>query len=113
MVDLDPDLVARLTAYVKPSAHTTSTEDEQFISSCLGEAIELVDHRCGTANGNVPEAALRRAYIEVGSELYNRRAAPNGISQFAAADGSAIRIARDPMVAAEPILRPFLPMGMA
>lgn len=110
---MDPILVQRLTAYVKPSAHTTSEADSAFIEGCLEEAIALVDHRCGAAKEIVPLAALQRAYIEVGSELYNRKQAPNGISQFAAADGSAIRIARDPMVAAEPILRSFLPVGIA
>lgn len=106
-------LVGRLTAYVKAEAHTVSDTDQEFIGNCLAEAVALVDQRCGAALGNVPEAALHRAYIEAGSELYNRRAAPNGISQFAAADGSAIRVARDPMVAANPILAPFLPLGIA
>lgn len=114
---MDPALLAalldRLTAYVKPSTHSASAEDVTFIEACLEEAMALVDQRCGAAKATVPVAALERAYIEAGSELYNRRAAPNGISQFSAADGSAIRIARDPMVAAEPILRPFLPLGFA
>ncbi len=110
---MDPALVQQLNAYVKSGAHSVSDADEAFIEACLGEAVALVDNRCGAALDTVPEAALHRAYIEVGSELYNRRAAPSGISQFAAADGSAIRIARDPMVGAEPILRPFLPLGLA
>ena len=62
----------------------------------------------------IPEAVLRRAILEVGSELFHRRQAPNGFPQFATPDGGqAQRIARDPMVAARPILAPFLPMGFA
>ncbi|QTX04115.1 hypothetical protein [Agromyces archimandritae] len=105
------ELVARLTVYVKAGATHVDAADEAFISECLSEAEALVAALVGTTE--VPAAVLDRARIEVGSELYNRRAAPNGISQFAAADGSAIRVARDPMVAAYPILAPFLPVGFA
>lgn len=112
-MELPEGLLERLTLYVKSEAHHASPTDAAFIAECLEESMTMVNHRCGAALGLVPVAALQRAYIEVGSELYNRRAAPNGISQFAAADGSALRIARDPMVAAEPILRAFLPLGIA
>lgn len=108
-----PELVAKLTAYVKSGAGSVSTADQAFIEDCLDEAIAMVDNRCGTAVSLVPMAVLHRAYIELGSELYNRKSAPNGISQFAAADGSAIRVARDPMVSVEPILQRFLPGGFA
>lgn len=110
---MTPELVARLTQYVTSGAHTVSGVDSAFIQACLGEAVALVDNECGTAKATVPLAVLHRCYIEVGSELYNRRSAPNGISQFSAMDGSAIRVARDPMVAARPMLTPFLPGGFA
>jgi len=62
----------------------------------------------------VPADVLDRAKIECGSELYHRRSAPNGIAQFATLDGgSAIRVARDPMVAAIPLLQPFVGLGIA
>ncbi len=107
------ELIAALTAYVKPGAAAVSSTDEAFIESCLDEAVALVDIYAGTAISSVPVAVLQRAYVEVGSELYNRRSAPNGISQFTSADGSAIRVARNPMVGAYPILQPFLPGGFA
>jgi|GEM_PF-957498 len=106
-------LIDRLTAYVKGGATSVSTADAGYIQACLDEAMALVDNECGTASEQVPDAVLDRAYIEVGSELYNRQSAPNGISQFTAGDGSAIRVARDPMVAARPMLAPFLPGGFA
>lgn len=108
-----PELLAEMKAYVTPGATNVSSADDAFIASCLETAIALVDNRCGTAKDKVPLAVLHRAYIEAGSELFNRRAAPNGISQYAASDGSAIRVARDPMVAAEPILSPYLGLGFA
>lgn len=104
-------LVERLSAYVKSGAVSVSSADVAHIQACLDEAVALVDNECGTTS--IPEVVLHRAYIEVGSELYNRRAAPNGISQFTSGDGGAIRVARDPMVAARPILAPFLPGGFA
>ena len=117
------DLLTRLTSYVKSGAVSVSAADQEFIQACLDAAIELVAKECGAvAEGDpsvmvfpasVPLVIVNRAIIEVGSELYNRRQAPNGISQFAANDGSAIRVARDPMVAAYPILRPYLAGGFA
>lgn len=106
-----PELVAALTAYVASGAHSVGTGDQAFIATCADEATALVDAWVGAAT--VPNAVLTRAYLEVGSELYNRRQAPNGISQFTTADGGAIRVARDPMVAARPILAPFLGLGFA
>jgi len=56
---------------------------------------------------------LERAYLEVGSELFHRRSAPNGVMQFTTLDGSAIRVARDPMVGAYPLLKRFVGFGLA
>lgn len=107
----NPELLAEMTAYVSAGAHSVGGANADFIESCLDTAIALVNAHVGTEI--LPEPVLTRAYIELGSELYNRKQAPNGISQFAAADGSAIRVARDPMTAVYPLLAPFLPGGFA
>lgn len=87
-----------------------SDSDNTFVSACWDEAHALVDTYIGTAV--VPATVLKRAKIEVGSELYHRRSAPNGVAQFATLDGgSAIRVARDPMVGAYPILSRYMPAG--
>lgn len=89
-----------------------SDSDNTFVSACWDEAHDLVDQYCGDATVDVPTHILKRAKIEVGSELYHRRSAPNGVAQFATLDGgSAIRVARDPMVGAYPILARYLPAG--
>jgi len=86
--------------------------DNTFVSACWDEAHILVDKFCGTVV--VPAAVLTRAKIECGSELYHRRSAPNGVAQFATLDGgSAIRIARDPMTGAYPLLYPYTGQGLA
>jgi hypothetical protein len=57
---------------------------------------------------------VTRAILECGSELFYRRNAPSGITQFATPDGqSAVRVARDPMVGAYPILAPYMAAGFA
>jgi hypothetical protein len=89
------------------------TTDEAFVTECWNEAHLLVDKACGTAVADVPAVILNRAKLECGSELYHRRSAPLGVSQFASVDGSAVRISRDPMVGAIRILKPFLPFGVA
>lgn len=94
-----------LTTYVG-----ASTEDATYVASCWTEAVALVNGLIGTAT--VPEEITDRAYLECGSELYHRRQAPNGIAQFATFDGSAIRVARDPLVGVYPLLSRFIGMGI-
>ena len=98
-----------LAAYVDPSGNG---RDAAFIEECFAQAKAMVDNLIGTAT--VPTVVVSRAYLEAGSELFHRRQAPNGITQFATPDGSgAIRVARDPMVGVTPILAPFLGGGFA
>lgn len=85
--------------------------DAAFVADCWAQAQDLVGAFVGEVE--VPEAAMKRACLEVGSELYHRRSAPGGISQFASPDGTPMRVARDPMVGAYPILRHYLPGGFA
>lgn len=105
-----------LKEYVK-----ASDSDDDFLSDCWEEAIELVGNHVGGRDAEkriaavelIPSSVIARAYLEVGSELFHRRAAPNGISQFASPDGTPVRVARDPMVGAYPILAPYMPPGFA
>jgi hypothetical protein len=86
--------------------------DDDFVSACWDEAVALVTKFVGTATVNAD--VLTRAYVECGSELFHRRSAPNGVAQFATLDGgSAVRVARDPMIAAYPILVPWVGLGVA
>lgn len=88
-----------------------NSAQQDFIDSCWAEAVVLVEGFVGTKE--IPDEIMDRAYLEVGSELFHRRSAPNGIAQFASFDGSPVRVARDPMVAAYPILAPFVGPGLA
>lgn len=99
---------ATLRAYV----NSTQPDDEEFLQSCWDQATALVDGYVG--ENVVPSVALDRATLEVAAELFHRKSAPGGITQFATMDGpSPIRMARDPMVGAYPILDRFLPAGLA
>lgn len=88
-----------------------SDTDIDYVTDCWDEAHLLVDKFVGTAT--VPNTIMKRAKLECGSELFHRRSAPNGISQFASIDGSAIRISRDPMIGARKVLDAWLPIGVA
>ena len=90
----------------------TSAADDSLISSCWEEASELVVAYVGAHD--VPVRVQDRAVLEVGAELFHRRSAPGGITQFATLDGpSPVRMARDPMLGAYPLLDRFLPGGFA
>jgi len=87
-----------------------SPDDFSFVEECWEDAYQLVWNYVGTSD--VPDQILNRAILETGSELFHRRNAPNGISQFASFDGSAVRVARDPMVGAYPILAKAMVVGI-
>lgn len=97
---------ADLLAYVN-----AADGDTAFVTECFNEATALVTKYKGTCV--VPDTVLKRAVQEVGAELFHRRAAKNGIAQFATTDGAPVRVARDPMVAAYPILNRYVGLGLA
>jgi len=97
--------VALVNAYIEGST---------VVNTGAQSLTEVVDPLTGDVLNNVsmlPAEVVDRAYLEVGSELYHRRNAPNGIAQFSSFDGNAMRVARDPMVAAYPLLQRYLVVG--
>lgn len=91
---------------------------DAFVATCWEEAVELVNQYVGidrltAAPRVIPETVRTRACLEVGSELFHRRNAPNGVAQFATLGDAPVRVARDPMLGAYPILNRFLPGGFA
>ena len=79
--------------------------DESAAMKCLDEAIALVDAFVGV--NVIPDTILDLATKVVAADLFDRSKAKNGIAQFASFDGAptTVRIARDPMAPAYPILR--------
>lgn len=99
---------ADLRSYVNSS----QPADEEFLAMCWTEAETLVETYVGESY--VPGEILHRATLEVGAELFHRRQAPGGITQFATVDGTApVRMARDPMAGAYPLLDRFVAGGFA
>lgn len=85
-------------------------EDGDFVDQCITTARLLVANYVGGAD--VPNSVKDQSVLTVASELFHRRSAPNGIAQFAAMDGSPVRVAKDPMNAVYPLLLPFVKTGL-
>lgn len=98
---------AELAAYVS----ATNAKDTAFVEHCYNTAVALVSARVGL--NPVPTPVLDQAVLAVGSEIFHQRQAPNGIAQFAVEGATSIRVARDPMVAAYPLLSPYVLAGLA
>lgn len=96
---------AQLAAYVQADA------TDAFVADCLSRAADMIKHRTGTVE--VPGPVLDLAVLEVGADLYHRRSARNGVAVFGDTDLAPVRVARDPMRAADDILRPYLGPGFA
>ena len=88
-------------------AYIGTEETGDFINSCLTAGENLVDNYIGEVE-TVPEQIHDQAVLICASELFHRRSAPNGIAQFATADGSPIRVGKDPMTAVYPLLLPYV-----
>jgi hypothetical protein len=86
-------------------------ESGDFIEGCLTSGQKLVSNYIGSAQ-NVPSEIADQATLIVSSELFHRRSAPNGIAQFASMDGQPVRMGKDPMTAAYPLLLPFVGYGV-
>lgn len=84
-------------------------EDVAYAADSKAEAADLVDNFVGAGNPfNVPTSVIARAVLEVGADLFYRKASRNGVVGFDGPDPQPFRLNRDPMAAAYPILRPFL-----
>ena len=83
-------------------AYVGTDETGDFINSCLTAGHALVDDYQGEAT--VPNQVHIQAVLITASELFHRRSAPNGVSQFASFDGAPVRVAKDPMNAVYPLL---------
>lgn len=99
-------LVDRLVAYVG-----APESDSDLARECVRTAFARITAYVGTAY--VPPSTKDLAVLQVSAELFQRRSAPNGIAQFATPEGSGgVRIARDPMLSAYPLLDPYLRLAI-
>ena len=92
--------LAEFQAYV-------GTDESDFPQECLTTGHALVTRFIGDVE-TVPAHVHDQATLIASSELFHRRSAPNGISQFASMDGTAVRVSRDPMTAVYPLLLPYV-----
>ena len=90
-------------------AYIGTDEDSTFVSECLTAGHALVTKFVGDAT--VPVTVHDNAILMASSELFYRRQSPQGVTQFAAMDGSVVRAAKDPMNAARELLRPYTSYG--
>lgn len=87
------------TAYAAESAQVAS----QMVTDFIG----------GSSNPfGVPASVVARAVLEVGADLYYRKASRNGVASIEGVEPQIFRLNRDPMAAAYPLLRRYLVMGL-
>lgn len=84
---------------------------DAYATQCATEAAAMVTGEIG--EHAVPAEVKARAVLEVGAELFHRRQSRNGIAGLDSPEVAPMRIARDPMKAAMPILQPYLGPAIA
>ncbi len=88
--------------------------DQPFAATSETVARQMVTDFIGGENNpfGVPETVVARAVLEVGADLYYRKASRNGTVTIGGVEPQMFRINRDPMAAAYPMLRRYLVMGL-
>jgi hypothetical protein len=91
-----------------------SGDDAPYAKESEGVARQMViDFIGGESNPfDVPDAVVERAVLEVGADIYYRKASKNGLVTMQGVDPQLFRINRDPMASAYPLLRRYLVMGL-
>ncbi|MFM9573394.1 hypothetical protein ACKI1I_25430 [Streptomyces turgidiscabies] len=95
--------------YVTGNEAYVVNTDDAYIEQCWDEAVELVTNFVGTQV--VPQSIKDRVALISGAALYQMRKTPTGIMQFGE-DSSPIRLARDPMQGAYPLLKAYMVVGI-
>lgn len=102
-----------ITWYVDAFTDPVSAE---YAKTSREEATQLVTDFIGGAENpfRVPDSIIDRATLEVGADLYYRKASRNGVINLDGGDMGvqAFRLHRDPMAAAYPLLRRYLAQGL-
>lgn len=100
--------IDRLARY----CNVTDSGAREYLAECWENGVALVANYIGSTV--VPRPLLRRACLVVASELYHQASAPGGVmQQFLDVGAQPVRMARNPMVGAYPLLDPFMPGGFA
>jgi|GEM_PF-2200596 len=109
MTDAVPSTPTKLDWYVNAIG-----DDKPFAAESDALARVMVhDFIGGKANPfGVPSEVVERAVLEVGADLYYRKASRNGVVQLDGVEPQLYRLNRDPMAAAYPLLRRYLVMGL-
>lgn len=84
--------------------------DDVFLTGLLSEAQALIVAYVG--HTDLPEAVMDNAVTQVTRELWFRRDAPAGITQFASMDGVGLRVSTDPLISVYPLLDRYTLRGV-
>jgi hypothetical protein len=86
------------------------TGDNDFLENVLAEAAAIMTEY--VQETPIPESAWDGCLLQVSSELYHRRNAPSGITQFASMDGTGMRMSLDVMKSVYAILDRWVVRGV-
>lgn len=109
---IDDEMKAVCVNALAAPLKTGATEEVRAqLETHVKTAAQLIDRHIGTAY--VPREILTEAIIIAAGELHTRRKSPGGVFAAFGDQEAPIRLARDPLTLVYPLLRPFLPLGIA
>ncbi|MDU5025364.1 MAG: hypothetical protein E6261_04610 [Cutibacterium avidum] len=81
---------------------------DQDAGPVIDAATQLVNQTLGGNLDDVPASILSQAEVIVAAELWRRRDAPGGVVNAWGDAATPVRLARDPITPALPLLRPWM-----
>ncbi len=84
--------------------------DDVFLTGLLAEAQALIT--AYIRDTRIPESVMDNCVTQVTRELWFRRDAPAGITQFASMDGVGLRVSTDPLISVYPLLDRYVQRGV-
>lgn len=86
---------------------------DQDADTVIDAAAQLVDKTLGENIDDVPGSIRSQAEVIVAAELWRRRDAPGGVVNAWGDTATPVRLARDPITPALPLLRPWMDPAIA
>ncbi|AHU90387.1 hypothetical protein CQ11_01365 [Trueperella pyogenes] len=113
MIVIDEARAASLISSLHSGKTELSQERRAALTALLTTAADLVGKYTGPAWDTMPTTVQNHVLTTVARELETREKSPGGVfAAFGEHDGT-IRLARDPLTMAYPLMQPWIPGGFA
>lgn len=105
-----PEDLAKAATRLRKALNMKDGEDTAELTEYASNAWQAIAAYLGPES--VPDSLMRQAVHIVALEFQRREKAPGGVLAAFGGEGGPVRLARDPLTPAYPLLKPFIKAGI-